>query len=93
MTFVDIEILDFGANGIERIADDESRAHVPYVPSHEPPELWTRCFLSKTADDEEAPIIGSRAIRCVQEDKIAIKALGMLEYCGEMCRVCEPTLP
>jgi len=68
MTFIDIEILDFDANGIERIADDESRVHVPYILSNEPPELWRRCFLSKTADGE-ARIIGGRVIYLCRRTK------------------------
>ncbi len=75
MTFIDLEILDFDANGIERIADDESRVHVPYILSNEPPELWRRCFLSKTADGE-ARIIGGRVIYLCRKDKTAINRNG-----------------
>jgi hypothetical protein len=48
MTFRDIEILDFDANGIEQIADHENMVHVPYILSNKPPEEWTQCFLSKS---------------------------------------------
>jgi hypothetical protein len=75
MPFRDTEILDFDSNGIERIADDENRAHVPYILSNEPSELWRRCFLSKTADGE-ARIIGGRVIYLCRKDKAAINRDG-----------------
>jgi len=75
MTFRDIEILDFDANGIEQVADHENMVHVPYILSNKPPEEWTQCFLSKAAY-RKARIVGDRVIYLCRKDKAAINRNG-----------------
>jgi hypothetical protein len=75
MTFTNIKILDFDADGVELIAGADNMVEVPYILSDKPPEEWTRYFLSRVGY-KEARVVADRAIYKCRKDVAAIKRQG-----------------